>query len=429
MKSQSWLGLPDRRHLPRREALAWAVPAVLATYILAVTNNWNVPVGSGVAYWPTWLGLTIAGLTAAVVAARLFRNAEPWPRPLEVAAIVAVAAMILTDLTMTYQPLRDLGIYLKAGHHFLDGTQVYLTAPMTERPADLSNYPFLYPPLTLPLFAVLAELPAPVAQAVWVAGSVSLVLAALRIFGLPWRWTIPAILWPPIFQGLWVGNVAPAALVLFALGPWLGAGLVAGAVFKSYTGIAALWMVKERRWSAVAWGVAGVAGIALLTLPLTGLDAWRAWLEGLRQYQASQSLVPVLYGFGLPRFVPFWVFAGLACLAIVVALLRPGREGLARLGTATIVASPSLWGHGLLVAIPSMLTLGAPWLWLAIGSTSVPDGLQWWTAIGLIVASWLVPWFRRPIGGATAVAAVGDEPFHPLRPGTGAWPGKELGEV
>ena len=41
---------------------------------------------------------------------------------------MAVAAMILTDLTMTYQPLRDLGIYLKAGHHFLDGTQVYLTA-------------------------------------------------------------------------------------------------------------------------------------------------------------------------------------------------------------------------------------------------------------------------------------------------------------
>jgi hypothetical protein len=260
-----------------------------------------------------------------------------------------------------------------------------------------------------------------------VTSSIGLALTALRMFGLPWRWVVPALLWPPLFQGLWVGNVAPAALVLFALGPWLGAGLVAGAIFKSYTGIAALWLVREKRWSAIAWGAAAIAVLALLTLPLTGLDAWRAWLDGLRQYQASQPLVPVLYGFGLPKFVPFWAYAALAVLAVAAALLRPGREGLARLGTATIVASPSLWGHGLLVALPSMLTLGSPWLWLAIGFTAVPDGLQWWWAIGLIVASWLLPSLRRPAGGGAPgeKATAGDDgmdELHPLPAGTGPWP-------
>jgi hypothetical protein len=411
---------------PRGRA-AWGVPALLAAYIVVSTRDWTLPLGSAPAYLPAWVGLAALGLAAAIAAARLLRTGEPWPRPLEVAAVLAVTAMLLTDLTMTYQPLRDLGIYLKAGHHFLDGAPVYLLAPMTERPADLTNYPFLYPPLTLPLFALLAALPQWLAQALWVAGSIGLSLTALRLFGLPWRWAIPTLLWPPLFQGLWVGNVAPAALVLFALGPQAGAGLVAGAIFKSYTGIAALWLVRERHWAGIAWGAAVVVGFALLTLPLTGLDAWRAWLEGLAQYGASQPLVPVLYGFGLMKFVPFAVYAALAAVALAAALLPRGREGLARLGTATIVASPSLWGHGLLVAVPSMLTLRSPWLWLAIGATSVPDGLQWWWAIGLIAASWLVPLLRRPVDGAADAAgddasAEAADGMHPLPAGVGPWP-------
>jgi hypothetical protein len=362
----------------------------------------------------------------------------------EAAAVLALAAMVLTDLTMTYQPLRDLGIYLKAGHHFLDGVPVYLQSPMTERPADLTNYPFVYPPLTLPFFALLAMLPVGVAQAAWVFASAALALLALRVFGLRWRWALFAALWPPLFQGLWVGNVAPGALALFALGPWLGAGLVAGAVFKSYTGIAALWLVRERRWTGLVWGIAAVVVLVLLTLPLTGLGLWQAWVEGLVQYQASQANVPVLYGFGLPKFVPIWIFGILAVLAILAALRASGQDGLARLGTATIVASPSLWGHGLLVAVPSLLALGAPWLWLAIGLTSVPDGLQWWWAVGLIVASWFASPLRRPstppsADGARPIRTQGAGPaqptaaeatrdwLHPLPPGTDPWPATRLG--
>ena len=402
----------------------WLPVGLLVGYLLWNARDRSVPLGPGVEYLPAWVISSAIALLAASLLARRLRPTRAWLRPVEASAILAVVAMVLTALTMTYQPLRDLGIYLKAGQHYLAGAPVYLQAPMTARPADLTNYPFLYPPLTLPPFAALSLLPTPVVQAVWVAGSLALGLAALRVIGLPWRWAIMAVAWPPLFQGLWVGNVAVPALALYALGPWLGAGLVLGAVFKSYTGLAALWLARERRWGQIAAGVAVVAVLGLVTLPLTGLGLWSGWVEALRQYQTSTQNVPALSGFGLPRFVPLWAYVVLAVAAVLVALRPSGRESLARLGTATIVASPSLWGHGLLVAVPSMLSLRAPWLWLAIGITSAPDGLQWWYAIGLIVASWFVPGMRRPDDATGRGGEAGrplDEPLHPLASGEAPW--------
>jgi len=409
----------------------WLLVAILGVYLLATTQGRSVPLGAGVGYWPAW-GISVAvALVGTSLLARRFRPGRPWLRPVEAAAVLAVAAMILTDLTMAYQPLRDLGIYLKAGGHFLAGAPVYLQAAMTARPTDLTDYPFLYPPLTLPLFAVMAQLPTPIAQAIWEGGSLALGLAALRVFGLPWRWLVFAVAWPPLFQGLWVGNVSVPALALFALGPWLGEGLAVGAVFKLYTGLAALWLVRERRWRQLVIGAAIVVALALLALPITGVGSWGAWIEGLRVYQTSQQNVSALYGFGLPGFVPTWAFVALAAAALLAALLVSGRESLARLGTATIVASPSLWGHGLLVAVPSMLSLRAPWLWLAIGITSAPSGTQWWWAIALIAASWFAPGMRRATsteeprveGGARLGGGAGepDEPLHPLAAGAGPW--------
>jgi hypothetical protein len=387
-----------------------------------------------VAYWQAWITLVAAAALVASLASRRLRPAAPWLRPVEAAAILALAAMVLTDLNQAYQPLRDLNIYLKAGQHFTAGTPVYLAAPMTAPPADLTNYPFVYPPLTLPLFAALSLLPVPVAQALWVGCSLGLALLAFRIIGLPPRWLVFVALWTPLFQGLWVGNVAVPALALYAVGPWLGSGLVAGAIFKSYTGILALWLVRERRWWQLASGVAACAVLALLTLPLVGAGAWQAWIEALRLYQVSEQNVKGLYGFGSLKFMPLWAYVVLAVVAVLAALRTPGREGLARLGMATIVASPSLWGHGLLMAAPSMLSLRALWLWLVIGITSTPDGVQWWWAIGLIVASWVIPGLRRPAAAAAGTtegdagdARNADEQLHPLAAGVAPWPEADLG--
>jgi len=393
----------------------WLLVGCVVAYIAATCWWRTVWFGPGVGFLPAWIALAAVSLGSGCwLAARSGRRL----RPLEASVLLAWPGMVLTDLSGTYQPLRDLGIYLKAGQHFLSGAPVYIQSTIDARPADLTNYPFLYPPMTLPFFGVLSLLPTIVAQAIWVAGSLALGLAALRLMGLRWRWVLLAPLWPPLFQGLWVGNVVVPALALFALAPRLGGGLVLGAVFKSYTGIAAMWLVRERRWRGLAAGLVGLAGLAVATLPLTGTRPWLDWIEGLRLYQVSQQDLPALYGFGLMEFVPLWGFVGLAVLAVVAALAAGGREGLARLGTATIVASPSLWAHGMLVAVPSLLYLAPAWLWLGLAITSSPEGIQWWSLVALVAVSWAVPWLRRDVTARPEAAWL-----DPLADGaSGAWP-------
>jgi hypothetical protein len=409
--------------LPLDGRAGWLMVAALAADAVASTWSTDVPDGSGVRYWIVWLGVSAVALGLAAAGASLLRPHRPRLMPVEAVAIVAVVAMVLTDVTMLWLPLRDLDIYLRAGHHFLDSSPVYLQAPLTVQ--DRSLYPFLYPPCTLPIFGALAVLPEPLSQVLWVGASLGLGLLALRLFGLPGRWLVPAILWPPFFEGLWVGNVALPGLLLFAVGPWLGAGLILGAVFKSYTGVAALWLVRERRWAQAIVGLAIVALAVVVTLPLTGTGAWSDWLDGLSLYQTSQRLVPGLYGFGLPRFLPFAAYPLLAVAAVLAALRARGLESLARFGTATVVASPSLFGHGLLMAVPSLLSLRSPWLWLAIGFLSLPDGLQWWLAVALIAASWAVRSMCRAEEGAEAGQALGSgaaEWLHPLGAAGKPWP-------
>jgi hypothetical protein len=73
-----------------------------------------------------------------------------------------------------------------------------------------------------------------------------------------------------------------------------------------------------------------------------------------------------------------------------------------------------------------MLSLRAPWLWLAIGITSAPDGLQWWYAVALIAASWFVPEMRRPEATANGPEEAGvppGEPLHPLAANLLPWGG------
>jgi hypothetical protein len=393
--------------------------ALFAVYVVLCTRNLDFPNGSGVRYAIVWLGLAALAVGFVRAGAARLRPERPRPHPLEVLAVLSVLTMLLTDVTMAWQPLRDLDIYLRAGHGFLEGRPVYDATPMLAQPENRTLYPFLYPPSTLPLFGALALLPKTLVQVLWLAASAALGLAALRLFGLPRRWLLPALFWPPLFQGLWVGNVAVPALALLALAPRFGAGLGLAAVFKAYTGLAGLWLARERRWRSIVLGAALPAGLAAVTLPMTGIRAWGDWLDGLAAYRASQAAVPGLYGFGLMRYVPEAVFLAVAALAIGAAFRPRGLESLARFEAATSVAGPSLFGDGMLAAVPALLTLRPIWLWLAIGFLSVPDGANWWLAIGVVAASWALPQMRL----ATATSApAGAEMLGPLPPGSGPWP-------
>jgi hypothetical protein len=405
----------------RGDTGGWGLAAVLAAYIWYATREWNVPDPEALPFWPLWVGATLA-----LIAVWRFGLRRPLG-PLAAIAIGALVAMVLTDISyLATQGLRDLHLYTRAGDRFLAGQPVYLEGLFIERPADLADYPFLYPPLTLPAFAALSRLLPLLLDAAWVVGSSAAAIGTLRLFGLSWRWSLLLLVWPPFFQGLQVGNVAVPLGLLFAAAPWIGAGLVVAAVFKIYSGLAALWLVRERRIGQLVAGIVLVAGAAVLTLPMVGLEAWRAWLAGLDWFRASQPLLAdYLYGFGLPRYVPFVAAIAIGGLVVIAAVRGPGRDGLARLGLATVVASPSLYAHGLIVALPAFLALRARWLWVALAITSVAPGVAWWVAIGLAILAWWVPALRRvpaPRGELDPEAS-----FHPLPSGAEPWPAAPFG--
>jgi hypothetical protein len=403
-----WLGGPGR--LDRLDAsfgsdrLGWLLVVGLAVYVLVAVIDWRVPDAGGVPFGPLWAGLATVG----IVGARLLRGR--W-EPLVALAACGSLAMLLTDLTQFHgQVLRDLGIYLKAGEHFAAGAPAYLSQPMTTQPVDLTNYPFVYPPPTLPVFVALAALPRPLVEVTWLVGSVAAALGGLRLLGSPWRWAVAALVWPPFFQGIYVGNVSVLLFALLAAAPWLGGGLLLGAILKPYSAVASLWLVRERRFRALGAGGAAVAVVGLATLPVVGLGVWRDWLEGLRYYAESGALLPTrLIALGLSAYVP-WVAAALASVAVVAwAWLGRGREGLARFGVATVVTSPSVFAHGFLLALPAFLGLRRPWLWVALGITSVAPGLGWWMTIVLVVGATFLPGLRRETGGPWSRPADADD--------------------
>ena len=416
LQPRVWIAQATARLRPIADDPRWLLPVGLALYVVAMTWDWNFPNKDGIPF--NWVWVVLAG-----TALGLWRLRRASLDPIAAAAIVAISAMLLTDVTVFWtQALRDIELYVKAGDRWLTGAPVYLQAPMAVVPENLSDYPFLYPPLTLPLLGALALLPFPAAAGVWVLTSAAALLAGLRWVGLSWRWCLLILAWPPAFQGMFVGNVAVPLFALFAVAPWRPALLAVPPIFKLYSGIAALWLLRREHWRAAILGGIVVAGLCVVTLPVVGAGQWLDWVAGLLAYQESQQLLPNnLYGYGLARYMPFVAYLGIAIVVTVLALRARGRrDQLARLGVATLTGSPSLFSHGYLVAFPAMLRLDTPWFWLAFGLTTVAPGPAWFGAIAVIVWSWFEPSLRKKREF---------DPFHPLGAARGPWPAATGGAV
>jgi hypothetical protein len=230
------------------------------------------------------------------------------------------------------------------------------------------------------------------------------------------RWIVVVLAWPPVAQGLFVGNVAIPLFALFAAAPWRPALLAIPPLFKVYSAIASLWLLRREHWRSAILGGLAVVAACLATLPLVGPQLWLEWVGGLAAYQVSQQQLPNnLYGYGLARYMQPFSFIAIAVVVTVLALRARGRrEQLARLGVATVTGSPSLFAHGYLVVLPGMLRLDTPWFWLAFGLTSCAHGPAWFGAIAVIVWSWFEPSLRKKRAF---------DPYHPLGAASAAWPG------
>ena len=213
-------------------------------------------------------------------------------------------------------------------------------------------------------------------------------LLGLHRIGLRGWWLIAFLAWPPLAEGLYVGNVAVLLFLLFAIAPWSGVGLVVGPLLKLPSAVLSLWLIAERRWRDLVLGLldrrrpgrgepaldrAGrmdrLAGGPDLVRPVAAAGPEHVLRHRPRSIPAGARRV-ALIGFGL---------LGLASLA-------RGRPLLARLGSSSVVVSPSLYAHGFMVALPALLELRAIALWTALAFTAAPLGPAWFVALAIVVA-------------------------------------------
>ena len=326
--------------------------------------------------------------------------------------IGVVVSWVLYDVVFWGQTIQlyDLNVYLGSAARWLDGGQPYLTTALTAWPSSPQADFFLYPPPLLPVFALLSKLPDVPLDVAWVALLVGCAYKAYRLLGLPRVWSLAFLAFPPMAIGFESGNVAAVTFLLFVAAVKAGGTLVVDGLFKIQTGLPALWLIRQRRWRGILAGVAVVAGVCLVTLPLVGFDSWFAWWAGLGYRADSQAAVPAMYGYSEAKDLPAVVFIAASAGFVLLALLFRGRRGLAGLGLASVYASPALWPHGFVFALPALLLLengAAVWLLLGVGAW----GVNMWL---LFYAGWL------------AVLAANRLPsgrLHPISGTDGPWPG------
>lgn len=301
--------------------------------------------------------------------------------------ISAVTSWLTYDIPrLPFRPLRDLSLYLDAASKALGGTSPYLTTSTLPVP-DPEKLPFVYPPFTLPLFELLAIIPRPLADALWIGGSVIAVVSAFWLLGVRGRWLLVLIAWPATAVGLAVGNVASFTFLLYVLGFRLGAALVLSGIFKVQSIIPGLWLIRERRWRELALGFGIIAILAIISLPVVGLETWFSWPNGVRLFAELAASLPPVQGLSLARSQGPTLTIGITVLAIGFALLRRGRNSLAQFGLASVVGSPTLYLHGLSPLLAGALCLGPEMLWffLGLGPWSFWFGLQSaWLAMALV---------------------------------------------
>jgi hypothetical protein len=338
------------------------------------------------------------------------------PTALVVLVALAIAAMLETDIRLIDSVFdRDLLLYLRAGSSLLHGLPVYTDVVLHQAPLDPTLLPFVYPPVTLPLLAILSVLPTRLTELAWMVLAVGASVTALRCFGVRWPWMPVLLVWPPFVQGFWTGNANTILLLAFAAAPLAPSLLALPPLVKLQLGLTGLWLPRERRWRALGRGLAVVAVLLLVTLPIVGLAAWQDWLRGLAAFAETAANIRPLQGLALTRFVGPAAAGVLAVAVVVVALSRRGRDGLAALGLASLAIAPTLYLHGLTPSLAGLLRLRGTVLWFVLAVTaSFTRGQNWWLVVGVLVVAPLIP--------VLVATDESDSAVHPIGHGLQVWP-------
>jgi hypothetical protein len=149
-------------------------------------------------------------------------------------------------------------------------------------------------------------------------------------------------------------------------GALLGFALLA----KIFPGALLLWLAVKRKWSAVGWTLGAAAGLTLISVPVVGMEAYRAFFAYLLPQMASGAAIA--FEDAWPDFREFVITDNQSYFGIVLKL---GALGIA--GMTKDVASQV--GTVVTVAIALVIVLAARRSWESPSARAV----AWLSVLGL----------------------------------------------
>jgi alpha-1,2-mannosyltransferase len=329
------------------------------------------------------------------VTARRMPDSGRWPRDLVRAGVLVPALALIVVVFLPLSPAYDLEVFLRAGSAALHGLSVY---PSPGSPAVYSGSSFVYPYLAVWPFVPLAALSSGLSTILFFAFCSGAVIAACLVADGcdPWR-ALLVLCTAFTITGLQLGALSP---LLFAGAFFLwrlrdrpvAFGLLAAAVVASKLFLAPLliWLLLARRFRAFAWASGStlvLLAIGFLLGPL-GPSSYLRLLSKLGAHEARSGfgLIGALMNAGLGPGMAEGAAAALASAVFLAAYVhwRRARDervlfcaGIA----ASLVLTPVLWSHYLVLLPAALLVLNAPRRWfvvLALASWAIapPHGVH-----------------------------------------------------
>jgi hypothetical protein len=285
---------------------------------------------------------------------------------------------------------RDFVNYWSAGHLVAEGhvpiifdREGFLAAEHRLFDPLLPFHFWSYPPVALFLVAPLGLLPYVPGLIVWSLFGVAVLVPAARSFLENRREWVLLAACPATAIDIALGQngAITAALLIGGLSLWDRRPLTAGAVlgllvFKPQLAIMLpIAVLAERRWTTMAAAGAVALGLLALSVPVFGLEAWRAFFSKTLETQRLmltqgvgpfQWMMPTVLMSGRLMGLPFIVaatfqavFAVGAVFAVWTGWRGPGdREAkVCLLMAATFVASPQAFNYDLIPAAAAALVL------------------------------------------------------------------------
>lgn len=301
---------------------------------------------------------------------RILVRLRPWQaRLLAGLFLVAVFAVVIVEQPdYPFRPGGDTWIYGAAGERLNAGHDLYAVGA-GDRPVGLNPPYWTVPLVSPPPIAVLWRPLAALGPGAWVIWWLGGILAGLAMVG--WiliRGSPLAILWlilvsPALTQATISGNASAYLVPMVFLAwqfrdrAWVVGLVIAAAVAVKLTPILlVLWLLRARRFSAVA-GVVAI-GLAILVVSLVGAgpDAWLQWLAvAPRDTPAPSSLAGIT---GLPTFIVGILVIAASSVALLAT--RSERAWFSICVVAAVLATPALYftSFALLAAAASPFVAG-----------------------------------------------------------------------